>query len=176
MPVTQNQQEYFRTNTQKPKDLQTWITTTFSHPDWSEEMAFVAVEPGRGVEFDLALYTFDGVAYKPVTMRVQLPNESTDTSGVATLTYARAATETKRRMREITPQNANVPISCSIKQWQGVDGPDAIQVRLFDGFVAKDHPKISGQDVKVQVSRYNPSLLTSQNIVTTDLYPELRTA
>ena len=170
MPVTQEQINYFQQNTIKNATIQTWVSVSFTHPDWSNYLNFVAIEENRSVEFDETIYTFEGIQYKPVTMTITFPKESDTSVGNATINFARAATELKKLMREITPENANQPITCDIKQYQE---NTTLPVKEFNGFVAKDYPKISGQDIQIQASRFNPALLTSDFIVTLERYPEL---
>ena len=168
--ASQEQIDYFQQNTIKNAEVQTWVTVQFTHPDWSNDLNFVAIEENRGVEFDESIYTFEGIHYKPVSMTIQFPQESDRSVGNATINFARAATGLKKLMREITPQNANQPITCDIKQYQ--EGTD-LPVKEFNGFVSKDYPKISGQDIQIQASRFNPAMLTSDFIVTLERYPEL---
>ncbi len=170
MPTTR-QLEYLRQNTVKDATIQSWMVVSFAHVDWPNDLNFVAIEQNRGVEFDESIYTFEGIQYTPVSMYIEFPRESDTSIGNATVNFARAATTLKRLMRSITPENSSQPISCEIKQYQSnLTSP----VKSFSGFVAKDYPKISGQDISVKASRLNPALLTSDFIVTTDLYPELR--
>lgn len=169
---TQEQIDYFKQNTIKNASIRTWVVVSFTHPDWSQDLDYVAIESDRGVEFDESIYNFEGVQYKPVSMSYRFPNES-DETGKATVTFARAATELKKLMSQITPANVDKPITFSMKQYQeGTVKP----VKVINAFVAKNYPKISGQDIQVQASRLNPALNTSKFISTLDLYPELRTA
>lgn len=170
MPTSAAQQAYFERNTQKPANIASWMTFTISHPDWSDDVKLVAITENMGVEYDPGFYTFEGVTYRPVSMSVTLPNESKDSNGGMTLTFARAGSEVKKRMKEITHTNARVPKTFVFKQYQeGVETP----VRIFNGVVALDYPKVSGTDVAIQADIYNPNLLTSKFIATLDLYPEL---
>lgn len=171
--VPQTQSEYFRRNTVKPADVETWFTVEMSHPDFTTTPRYVAIEPDRGVEYDESIYTFEGVLYKPVSMTYVKNNESASTPGRVSLRFARAGTEIKRRRREITIQNRRVPISCILRQYQtGLELP----VWRFSGNIAFDYPKISGQDAEIVISQYNPSLLTvaPEFITTVDRFPELR--
>lgn len=171
MATTPEQQAYFKRNTTKPKNVKTWMTFTINHPDWSEPVYLVGLINGQGVEFDLSRYTFEGVNYRPVSMQVDLPSESKDSNGNMTIWFPRAGTEVKRRMKEITPTNARTPISFLFRQYQeGVTLP----VKTFSGNVSTGYPRISGNDVSVQADVYNPSLLTSANIIDLELFPELR--
>lgn len=172
MQISQAQKDYFKQNTVKDATKRTWVTTTFTHPDWDEDVNYVAIEEGRGVEFDDSIYNFKGTQYKPVSMSYKFPDESSET-GKATVTFARAATTVKKLMKQITPTNVNKAITFEMNQWlEGVDDP----VKTVNAFVAKNFPKISGQDIQIQASRSNPALNTSDNIATVALYPELRTA
>ncbi len=173
VPISAEQQQYFEHNNQKPANIATWLVFTMTHPDWSEDVNLAGLDNGQGVEFDPNFYTFEGVTYQPISMKIAMPNESKDDNGKMTISFTRAGNEVKKRMAEITPANIKTPISFAFKQYQeGVTLP----VRRFDGNVAVNYPKISGSDVSVQASSYNPSLLTSQNIITLAKYPELQQA
>lgn len=171
MPITPEQEAWFTRNTTKPKNIKTWMTFTMDHPGWSEPVYLVGLINGQGVEFDLNVYTFEGVTYQPVSMRIDLPNESKDDNGKMTITFPRAGTEVKRRMKDITPTNARTPISFVFKQYQE---NVTLPVRTFAGNVSTNYPRISGNDVSIQADVYNPSLLTSDNIIDLDIFPELR--
>jgi hypothetical protein len=171
VPISAEQEAYFTQNTQKNATVMTWLTFTMSHPDWSESVYLVGLVNNQPVEFDLSVYTFEGVLYQPVSMRVDMPSESKQDNGKMSITFPRAGTEVKRRMSEITPANSRVPISFAFKQYQ--EGT-VLPVKTFAGNIAPNYPQISGSAVKIQASSYNPSLLTSQNIATLAKYPELR--
>lgn len=169
--MTPEQQAYVRRNTVKPANVRSWMVFTMTHPDFTSDINLVAITDPMGVEFDDNFYTFEGVTYKPVSMSVSLPRESKDSNGQMSIRFARAGSEAKRRMNEITPSGSRIPITFEFKQYQeGVTLP----VRRYSGTVAKDYPKVGGNDVEIAAEIYNPNLLTSQLISTLDLYPELR--
>ena len=171
MPISAEQQEYMRRNTVKPADTQQWFTFHFSHVDWSEDLDYVAIEDWRGVEYDWSKYTFDGVQHTPISMSFTLPKESSSENGEVTTNFPRAGSTVKRLMKQITPTNTGVPIVGIMRLWQsGNTSP----VWEYSGTVSKDYPKISGNDVSVQISIYNPNLITSNRIVTVTEFPELR--
>ena len=173
--MSPEQEAFIKRNVQKPANIEQWSTIEFMHIDWATTPRFVIIEPERGIESDESRYTFEGVAYKPASATFNKPADSGDSTGKATLTIARAATELKKLMRSITPQNAIVPISSVIRIYQtGVTLP----VQRFDFVVSKDYPKISGQDIQINMAKYNPSTLISgpQYQITTENRPELRNA
>lgn len=163
-------EDYIRYNSSKPKFVRQWMTFYFTHPD-NEPLGLVAIP--QGIEPDLSTYTFEGIEYQPSSMSVELPNESSDSNGKITITFPRAGATVKRFMANITPQNAKTPIGALFRIYQeGISTP----VRTYDGDVSVNYPVVSGNDVSIQIDIYNPSLLTSQRIVTISKYPELRTA
>tara|TARA_R110002012_G_scaffold270864_4_gene455984 strand:- start:2293 stop:2814 length:522 start_codon:yes stop_codon:yes gene_type:complete len=171
--MTPEQEAYQSRNVVKPANIKQWVTFQFTHPDWSVPLNFVAIEDWKAVEFDSDFYTFQGVTYKPVSMSYKLPNESKTENGKASLTFPRAASEVKKRMKEITAANSDKPRAAVIRIYQeGITLP----VRVFSGNIAKDYPKISKSDVSIQISSYNPNVLTSspERIITIERYPELR--
>lgn len=171
MPITPEQQEYMRRNTVKPANTKQWFTFHFDHVDWDQDLDYVAIEDFRAVEDDLSKYIFGGAQYKPVSMKFTLPKESSTENGNVTTTFPRAATEVKKLMNQITPANSGSPINAIMRLWQsGTASP----VYEYIGTVSKDFPKISGSDVSVQISIYNPNLLTSNRVVTVTEFPELR--
>ena len=174
MPVSPAQSAALTTNrVTKPANQAQWLTFQISHPDWTQDILLVAIFDGQGVEFDESAYIFEGVQYKPVNMSVTLPSETQDDNGKITLGFARAGTETKKRMSEITPANMRTPKTLVYRRYlEGNPAP----VEMSTGFISLDYPKISGQDVQIQSDLYNPSLLTSRYISTLDLYPELKTS
>lgn len=172
MPIGQAQADALRVNNvTKPANQRRFLTFQFTHPDWSQDISLVAVIDGDGVEFDESLYEFEGVQYKPVSMSVTEPNESKDSNGKMTISFARAGTEVKKRMSEITAANSRVPKTFVYRLY--LEG-ESLPSKMFSGSVSVDYPKISGQDVQIQADIYNPSLLTSTYISSLDLYPELR--
>lgn len=172
MTIGQAQAEALTVNrVTKPANQRTFYTFQFTHPDWSSDINLVAVLDGDGVEFDESLYNIEGVQYKPVSMSVTLPNDSKEDNGKMTISFARAGSEVKQRMSEITPANSRVPKTFLYRLY--LEG-ESLPSEMFNGFVSVDYPKISGQDVQIQADIYNPSLLTSKFISTLDLYPELR--
>lgn len=172
MTIPQAQKDALTINrVTKPANQNQWLTFQLTHPDWAEDINLVAVFSDGGVEFDESIYTFEGVQYRPVSMSVSLPNDSKYNNGQMTLSFARAGSEVKQRMSEITPANARVPKTFLYRRY--LEG-ESLPVEIFDGFVSTDYPKISGQDVVLQADIYNPNLLTSRYISTLDLYPELR--
>jgi len=110
MPIGPAQAEALRVyRVTKPANQNRWLTFHFTHPDWTEDINLVAVMGDDGVEFDESTYIFEGVQYKPVSMSVTLPNESKDDNGRMTISFARAGSAVKKRMSEITPENARTP-------------------------------------------------------------------
>lgn len=173
MVTSAAQQEYMRRNNVKPANVKTHFVVHFEHVDWSEDLDFVAIEQFRGVESDLSKYIFEGVQYTPVSMGFKLPKDTTESNGNVTMSFPRVGTVVKKLMKQITPANAGKPIYATMKMYQtGIDGP----VWEYSGTVSRDFPKIGGSDVSVQVSIYNPSLLTSNRIVTVTEFPELKNA
>lgn len=172
MTWTNEERAYYKKNTTRPADVETWMTFSINHIDFSEEINLVAIENFRAVESDLSIYTFEGVTYKPVSMSVSLPRESIDSNGDMTITFPRIGSEVKRRMESITPAHRGpaYPISVVMKQYQSnVTAP----VKVFNGSIGKGYPTISNNDVTIKVAIYNPSMLLSQSLTTVDKYPEL---
>lgn len=171
IPISPEQRAFFENNNTKNASLATWHTFTISHPDWTEEINLCGLVNDQPVEKDDGFYVFEGVTYRPISMSIEKANESSDDNGQMSIVFSRAGSEVKKRMREITPENSRVPKSFIFRQYQeGTELPVISQ----DFTIAIDYPKISGSDVKIVASSYNPNNLTSSNIATTSLCPELR--
>ena len=76
LPISPEQEAYFTNNNVKNASLSTWLVFTITHPDWSEDVNLCGLVDGQPLEADDDFYTFEGVTYRPIAMKVEKANES----------------------------------------------------------------------------------------------------